>query len=147
MRIRLRFCLFLTLLTAAVLARPAAASSTLTDQGDGTVLDSATGLHWQREDDNVSRRWRDALAYCEGLTLGGRTDWRLPGIKELRSLVADDRQSPAIDEAAFPGTNVVGYWSSTTRHGSPNFAWYILFSSGYVYTNPKTEAALVRCVR
>ena len=30
---------------------------------------------------------RDALAYCESLTLAGHADWRLPSAKELQSIV------------------------------------------------------------
>ncbi|MDQ1333920.1 MAG: hypothetical protein QG552_870, partial [Thermodesulfobacteriota bacterium] len=68
-------------------------SNTFVDKGNGTVTDTSTGLMWQQDtarDDQGNydtMTWEEALAYCEGRTLGGHTDWRLPTIKELRSLV------------------------------------------------------------
>ncbi|MBI5676566.1 MAG: DUF1566 domain-containing protein [Nitrospirae bacterium] len=40
---------------------------------------------WQKQDDSVTRTWDQSVAYCDGLTLGGQTDWRLPSKKELLS--------------------------------------------------------------
>ncbi len=118
------------------------------DNGDETVSDTATGLLWSRSEQTASLTWREALAACENLSLAGYDDWRLPEIRELRSLVDISRQNPAIDTTVFPDTeHAVGHWSSSTRHGSPNFAWYVGFGSGTVYTLPKTEKARVRCVR
>lgn len=66
-----------------------------TDNGDGTVNDNCTGLMWQKntadidgdgiENDQVS--WCEALAYCEGLTLAGHSDWRLPNVRESQSII------------------------------------------------------------
>ena len=46
--------------------------------------------------------WSEALKWAEGLKYGGHTDWRLPNIKELQSIVdytrsPDTTSSPAID--------------------------------------------------
>jgi hypothetical protein len=67
--------------------------SRYTDNGDGTLTDSATGLMWQEsygyaETGNYVT-WYDAEHYVEGLNLkqlGGHTDWRLPNKLELQSL-------------------------------------------------------------
>ena len=73
------------------------------DNGNGTATDTVTGLMWQQGDaqnDGGGRTWEQALAYCdEGvrLNLADRTDWRLPNVRELASIVADDRHSPTID--------------------------------------------------
>ncbi|MDX5592302.1 DUF1566 domain-containing protein [Pseudovibrio sp. SPO723] len=96
------------------------------DQKDGTVLDRATGLTWQQQDSTKALRWTEALAYCEGLRLGGRNDWRLPNVKELQSIVdysrsPDTSRSAAINTVfeATPIRNEAGqqdfaqYWSST----------------------------------
>jgi hypothetical protein len=37
------------------------------------------------ESDRVA--WCAALSYCEGLTLAGSDDWRLPNVRELESLI------------------------------------------------------------
>ena len=90
------------------------ASARYTDNGDGTVTDTYTGLTWQKAGSASIQFWEQALAYCEGLNLAGYTDWRLPTIKELRSLADYSRYNPAIDTTNFPDTVSSFYWSSTT---------------------------------
>ncbi len=53
------------------------------DNGNGTVTDMVTGLMWQQTTPDNMMTWQQALAYCEGLTLGDHTDWRMPTVKEL----------------------------------------------------------------
>ncbi len=68
-------------------------SERYTDNGDGTLTDSATGLMWQEsyayaETGNYID-WYGAQAYIAGLNrqkLGGHADWRLPDKLELQSL-------------------------------------------------------------
>ena len=124
-----------------------AQAARLTVNADGTVSDAVTGLVWQRQDDNQTRLWKDALAYCENLVFAGADTWRLPNVKELRSIVDDTVTQPGIDSSVFPNTKSTGYWTSTTRHGAPNFAWYIYFSKGLASTDMKTNPNYVRCVR
>jgi len=56
------------------------------DNGDGTVTDVVTGLTWTRAA-WPELTWEEALALAGTLTLGGRSDWRLPDVKELYSLM------------------------------------------------------------
>ena len=58
---------------------------------DGTITDLDTGLMWTQTPSPSGMTWTDALAYAENLTTGNFTDWRLPNIKELQSLVAIPR--------------------------------------------------------
>ncbi|MBU2650411.1 MAG: DUF1566 domain-containing protein [Bacteroidetes bacterium] len=67
-----------------------------TDHGDGTVTDNVTGLMWQQSADlngdgtiNVADKfsYQSSLIYADTLALAGYTDWRLPTIKELYSLI------------------------------------------------------------
>ena len=119
------------------------------DNGNGTVTDEATGLIWQQETiPNNTMSWRQALSYCERLNLGGHTDWRLPTIKELISLVDYRRHNPAIDTAYFP-TAVVSslYWSSTTYASDTLLAWGVYFYNGHDYMNYKNVSLYVRAVR
>ena len=118
-----------------------------TDDGDGTVTDNVTGLLWQQEDDDMTRDWEDALAYCVELDLAGHTDWRLPDIKELRSIVDNTRDHPAIDTTYFPGTNSSDYWSSSTAVYAPDKAWRVYFGYGGVANIYKAGSWCVRCVR
>lgn len=115
--------------------------------GDGTISDLATGLMWQESDDGVARNWEEALAYAEGVTLGGYSDWRLPNAKELQSIVEYTRspettQSAAIDPLFYTteidapdgtGGQYPSFWSSTTHHDGVNpysTAAYIAFGEG-----------------
>ena len=120
-----------------------------TDNSDGTITDLKTSLEWQQQDDNSSKPWLTALTYCEGLELGSKTDWRLPNVKELSSIV-DYSNSPTIDETAFPDTDSVYYWTSTSIDST--FALYVKFSGGSIFYTYKdiagrSGAYYVRCVR
>jgi hypothetical protein len=53
----------------------------------GGWYDPTSGLCWQDSPDEIRRDWDDAVAYCDGLTLGGHDEWHLPTIDELRSLI------------------------------------------------------------
>lgn len=118
------------------------------DGGDGTVRDGASSLTWQQQDDGTQRTWEQAIAYCEGLTLGGASDWRLPNVKELAS-IEDFARYPVADLTAFPGTRESNYWSSTTVRSATATAWQASFLGGSVGLPglAKTGAAHVRCVR
>jgi len=118
-----------------------------TPHGDGTVTDNATGLMWQ-QDGSAIRNWEGALSYCQEGGWANHTDWRLPNIKELESIVDDTQLNPAIDRIAFPNTPESSwYWSSTTYALDPGHAWGVYFSYGFVYNGDKGDGNYVRCVR
>ncbi len=57
-----------------------------TDNGDGTITDNVTGLMWEQDmGDKIS--YADAFIKADASTLGGHSDWRVPTIKELYSLI------------------------------------------------------------
>ncbi|MDE3743834.1 DUF1566 domain-containing protein [Maribacter polysaccharolyticus] len=62
-------------------------ASSFQDNGDGTVTDLNTGLMWQQTPDFERHNYYDAFDYVDELEIGGYTDWRLPTIKELYSLL------------------------------------------------------------
>jgi len=105
-------------------------SGALIDNGDGTVTDTSTGLIWQQKTAGDATTLEQALLYCENLSLGGNTDWRLPTIKELRSLVDYSRYSPSINTIDFPDTLAYTYWSSTTNAYNTSHSWGVDFSVG-----------------
>ena len=118
------------------------------DNGDGTVTDTSTGLMWQQQAGSSSNQtWEQALAYCEGLNLGGHTDWRLPTTKELRSLADYNQYAPAINATYFPNTVSSFYWSSTTNAYYTSFAWGVYFDNGLGYYTNKSSSYYVRAVR
>ena len=116
------------------------------DNGDGTVTDESTGLIWQQETP-ISLCWTDAIRFCSDMKLAGYTDWRLPTIKELQSLVDYSRYNPAIDTTYFPTAVSSLYWSSTTYASNTLLVWGVYFYNGHDYTNYKNGSLYVRAVR
>jgi len=60
------------------------------DNNDGTATDRATGLMWQKSGSSRSKAWRNANLYIDTLNknqFAGYSDWRLPTIDELVSLI------------------------------------------------------------
>jgi len=56
------------------------------DNKDGTISDLNTGLTWVKaRGEKVT--WKDALAGASTCRVGGHSDWRMPTIKELYSLI------------------------------------------------------------
>ena len=127
------------------------------DNGNDSVTDNLTGLMWSRKtldinDDGLvdagdAVDWEDALAWCENLVLAGYDDWRLPSIKELKSIVKDDADSPAVDTRYFPDTLVSPYWTSTTVYHAPGSAWFVGFQKGDCHYDLKTRQYHIRAVR
>lgn len=72
------------------------------DNGDGTVSDLNTGLMWQ-QDPGDKMGWSEAEEKLSSFNLGGYSDWRLPTIKELYSLILFSGRdiSVAMDDANF----------------------------------------------
>jgi len=95
------------------------------------VIDRTTGFEWSRE--NVPgglMKWTAAKEACKKLTLGGHSDWRLPTIRELLTLVDYERSNPAIDVNAFKCESS-WYWTNTPLASSPGeYAWVVNFSFG-----------------
>jgi hypothetical protein len=99
-----------------------------TDNGNGTICDNATGLMWMQDDSGQGMNWPDALTYAENFQFGGYSDWRLPDVKELQSIVDYTRSPSTTGSAAIDPlfqctgiTNEAGtddfpfYWTSTTH--------------------------------
>jgi hypothetical protein len=57
------------------------------DNGDGTITDLVTGLMWQKSLPNDKYNYQECVNYVDTCSIAGYTDWRLPTIKELYSLI------------------------------------------------------------
>jgi hypothetical protein len=114
-----------------------------TDNQNGTVTDSLTGLVWLKDAGCLgSTTWAPAIAAVNQLANGacGLSDgskagqWRMPNLNELESLVDVSANAPALS-AGNPFVNVSNqiYWSSTSyfggETGSPK-AWCVRMSDG-----------------
>ncbi len=117
------------------------------DNGDGTIKDNYTGLIWQKNQPIDSMTWEEALEYSLKLTLAGKSDWRLPNIKELQSLNDEKLFQPSFNKNYFPDLSSGNYWSSTTLVQSTGKAWDINTAYGIVSYNDKIQRQNVLCVR
>ncbi|MBW1813084.1 MAG: DUF1566 domain-containing protein, partial [Deltaproteobacteria bacterium] len=148
-----------------------------TDNGDGTVTDNLTGLIWLKDANCIETEhgnynfdndytagdgavtWQHALHFVAGINAGtysacgaGQTDWRLPNIKELQSLIDYSQRYPPLPED-HPFTNVQAgvagedeYWSSTT-YAYDNLSAWVLHWEGVTVTRFKNSYRSVWAVR
>jgi hypothetical protein len=71
------------------------------NNGDGTITDKVTGLIWAQDLSTSGYSWSDAVKYCDTLTLGGYSDWRLPSVKALWSIRDFSQGWPWVDTDYF----------------------------------------------
>jgi Protein of unknown function (DUF1566) len=127
--------------------------ASFTNNNDGTVTDNVTGLMWQSAPSSSTYQRAAAITYCGGLSLGGHTDWRVPSIIELLSLVDVSVSKPAIDTSLFPNTQSAPYMTATIYPQvdggtNPCQAAYVDFTDGANTTcGSLNNPELVRCVR
>lgn len=129
---------------------------------DGTVIHTKTGLMWKRcaegqtwDNNNAtctgsasSLNWQSALAAAKNSTFAGHTDWRVPNIKELQSIVETCGGAPAINTAMFPAIPTANFWSASSDGPLPAVAWHLRFIDGDIggggKNNTDNVARLVR---
>jgi len=110
--------------------------------GDGTVTDINTGLMWQKAQNEDNLSWKNALKYCEELSTNGFSDWRLPNIKELMSIIDyyDYNSSyPPINKNYFNVIRGRIHISSTTSKEDFSRAMGINYSMPFLKTYNKTS--------
>lgn len=116
------------------------------DDAKEVVIDKERKLMWQDDSaaSSTDKSYTDAMAHCEALEFAGHTDWYLPSVDELKSIVKAGNYPKCIDKV-FVNVYPDYYWSSTEH--SPEYAWIVLFiyeDSSYYH---KTDPSHVRCVR
>lgn len=121
--------------------------SHFTDNGNGTITDNFTGLVWQKIQSATTMAWEDALAYARTFSLAGKSDWRLPNVKELQSLNDEKLSKPSFDKKYFPNVSSGNFWSSTTMFNKTTVAWDINIDFGVVSYSDKITKENVLLVR
>lgn len=124
---------------------------TSTINNETILTDISTGLIWQSHW-VTDKTWEEALDYCEKLTYGGYSDWRLPDKNELASLINYDKSDPASDFPDLPhntnSTSAFFFLSSSSYNAQPEGAVCVDFNFGVIYGCIKSLTTLrVRCVR
>lgn len=128
-----------------------------TDNSNGTVTDTLTGLIWLKTANCFGPTdWTTALSDANTLNSGecGLTDgsvegdWRLPNVRELFSPIDWERFEPALP-SGHPFTNVQSshYWTSSTNAGVTSTAWFVGLRYGLIDYNYKTHPYSVWPVR
>ncbi len=114
------------------------------DNGDGTVSDLNTGLMWSKGLDGRKLTPDEAKETARKLTLGGHSDWRVPTIKELYSLIdfrgytgfSGERQFNSVPQNAVPfiNTDYFDFSYGDVSHGERYIDAQWLSSTRYVST-------------
>jgi hypothetical protein len=135
-------------------------------------LDPSSGLVWSSKS-NGTMYAHDAAYYCLDLSEGGYSDWRLPSIDELRTLIENCRKTETggtcraseecrdsrceDDYCAGCSSNSTGYyskfgdsnilWSDSWPDDWTDCNWSVNFSDGSVHIDRSYEYYAARCVR
>jgi len=125
------------------------------------------GLWYQNQPFTKEYKWEDAKDYCDNLTLGGKSDWRLPTIDELRSVVngCGGTSSKSFDnthniiliknknnsfyQSCYKNKGFInsGYWGFTSFLERTYGAWIVDFDNGVEFENAEDNRAYIKCVR
>ncbi|MCF8167551.1 MAG: DUF1566 domain-containing protein [Rhodoferax sp.] len=140
---------------------PVLAGKTYADNGDGTVTDPTTGLTWMRC--SMGQTWDGANSNCTWtantytwdqanalkgtVTFAGQSDWRLPNIPELQTIVDRLVVNPTIDKVAFPSTPSSYFWSGSPVASSSGYALDVYFDFGHASYGYRYNDSAVRLVR
>lgn len=103
------------------------------------TIDHTMGFMWQYTDDVQRRNWTDSLKYTEDLELGGFTDWRMPNLFELFTILNIGAVNPDTGQAFrtmvyqdFYSLKTSAYWTSSTCIYDPSRAYSVQFQRGLV---------------
>jgi Protein of unknown function (DUF1566) len=77
------------------------------------------------------------------------SDWLLPDVKELQSIIERQCSDPAINLAVFPNTPVSHFWSASPFNGYSDYAyvWVVYFGNGGAGYGNRDLSQFVRLVR
>ena len=154
------------LLTLFCLFVMPAFAATYSDNGDGTVTDPRTGLTWMRC--TMGQTWTGSICIGRGTTyawskatalttsFAGASDWRLPNIRELQTIIDPSNSAwptignflPAIDTSIFSIDQYPMYWSATVdAQPFVDNAWVVDFENGISSRSTGAFSTYVRLVR
>jgi len=118
------------------------------------VKDNITGLLWEVK---TAKNALGSYTFVEvekfvktinGQKLCGETNWRLPQIQELQSIVdySVPLPNPNIDLTFFPNSTSKIYWSATPYAKNINDVWGIYFEDGRIFEQDKKTSAAIHLV-
>ena len=104
---------------------------------NGTVIDSITGLVWQKLDGG-EMTIENATIYCDTLTLGNYNNWRLPNAHEAFSILNHQLVNPALNVQVFT-TTAAEYWWTSDRQANDSSKVWATNAGGGIGNHPKSE--------
>lgn len=119
-------------------------------QGTGAtancITDNLTGLTWLRDgslaNGGSTLNWESAINIARNGSWCGYSDWRLPNIREIMSLINYSQQYTTwLTDAGFVNLATTLYWSSTTMPSNSTKAWTGSPKNGYNSEQTKTSAS------
>lgn len=132
---------------------------------DQVVQDQETGLSWTRcplgqsiqlgacaDDVTVPVKaytWEEALSAAETANIAlyqGASDWRVPNLKELETIMAPSCKDRAMNELAFPTAANRNIYSSTPDVKTLNHVYMARTSDGHIMLSDKMTKRLVYLV-
>ena len=190
MKTKLLLALGLLAMTCTANASESDAAKHFSSVAPGVVEDSRTGLEWMRC--SLGQDWSEKSKTCTGSVrtytwqgaldianklnsvggYAGRTNWRVPTVRELLSLrycsngfvsetidlpdgasvpkyCAEGRTLPTLAKTVFPNMDgdTYWYWTSTPYAGYSSLAWLVDFDLGGVSYGSRDYDLAVRLVR
>ena len=118
------------------------------DNNNLIVTENQTGLMYQDNNEtlDVNKTWNEANDYCNNLSLGNYSDWRLPTLHELRQTYEIGLNSSF--NSSFKNTLATSYWTNVSELASDTNVkkkWTLINELDSLKL--MTEQASVRCVR
>ena len=125
---------------------------------DEGIHDKDNGYRWggvgaevdaTKENDIAFADWNILVEGTNSEKLCGFTDWRVPTIDELKTLVIASDEKPTIDKQYFPLTLPVPYWSTSAYANYPEHGQTVHFGNGtsYYYNGYRGNPVQIRLVR
>lgn len=128
---------------------------------EGTVIDMVSKKVWLRCPVGMSwdgssctgishtYKWKDTVEMVSeynGKRAGGHSNWRLPTVEELNSIVEKRCFKPAINLEVFPFSPESGFWTDSTVEGIQPRVWIVHFLNGGQYIANKQQDWRIRLI-
>lgn len=129
------------------------------DASGNCITDKLTGLMWVKDLNTVNSgatlNWSTGLTTAANGSWCGYTDWRMPNINELRSLInyayanqanwlmygSGNNITPDCSGACFANVRANNYWTSSSYANNTTFAWCVSVFSGVTGTPDKSNSS------